>query len=79
MDHLSLIREKKATQLIPEVEAAFKRKPDIVTIQALGELGGKAQLQILYAKIPDLVDLKSRKNVPFSQDQCRFQEISTRF
>lgn len=57
---LSLIREHKIKTLLPNVEALFLDKPDPANIQVLGELGGNEQLQKMFLKIPDLVDLAAR-------------------
>ena len=63
---LQIIREKSVRDLLPDVEAAFNKKPDFETVQILGELGGRQQLEVMLKRIPSLVDLEARRSVPFS-------------
>jgi hypothetical protein len=71
---LKLIEKHKLRELLPAVEALFKRKPDFETISTLSALGGKDQLQLMLDTIPTLVDLDVRESRPMSHVNTLGQE-----
>lgn len=76
---LDLIGKLKIGSVLPEVREAFQREPDYSSISVLAELGNNEDLQMLFAAIPRLVDLKDRANRKISAVNVRGPESKGAF
>jgi hypothetical protein len=64
---LRIIRENRVRALVPDVETLFLHKPDSMNIEVLSELGGKDELERMFLKIPEIVNLSERAVRPLSK------------
>lgn len=64
---LQFIKERKLTELLPQVRERFLEKPDYCNIDTLGSIGEEDDFEALLAGIPRLVDLEARKDLPRSE------------
>jgi hypothetical protein len=59
---LNLIEKLRVVSVHPEVREAFQKVPDHASISVLAEIGTAEGLQLLFASIPRVVNLKDRAN-----------------
>ena len=73
---LQLIRERRITTLLPDVEQLFELDATSFVIDVLRELGDQRQLQLLLDSLPRLIDHKKRAAQPLSLTNVSGEEES---
>ena len=58
---VGMVGERKLVELLPDVVALHREKPEVGTLLALQAAGGQAELEVLLESIPKLVDVSSRE------------------
>jgi hypothetical protein len=76
---LRIIRENRIHSLLPDVQLLLEQKAEWSVIKTLAELGDRAQFDLLFRKIPELVNLEARSKLQASRKNVHGPEHANSF